>query len=71
MNTVQYVEFHHKYVPWNTVPDLGTDITPFQAEHGMSCRSIAESILQEPPKKRLPVSADDLKSIAVSVNVFT
>ena len=55
---------------WNTVPDSDTNITPFQTEHGMSCRSIAESILQQPPVEGLPASSDDLKSIAVSVNVF-
>lgn len=74
MNTAQYAEFH-KYVPmmahvWNTVPDSDTGITPFQAEHGMPCRSVAESILQQPPAEGLPATADDLKSIAVSVNAF-
>ena len=74
MNTQQYAEFH-KYVPimahvWNTVPDSETGVTPFQAEHGMPCRSIAESILQQPPAEGLPATADDLKSIAVSVNAF-
>ena len=74
MNKEQYAEFH-KYVPmiahvWNTVPDADTGITPFQAEHGMTCRSIPESILQQPPAEGLPATADDLRSIAVSVNAF-
>ena len=53
---------------WNTTPDADTDITPFQAEHGMPCRSMTESILQQPPAEGLPVTADDLRSITVSVN---
>ena len=74
MTTEQYAEFH-RYVPmiahvWNTTPDADTNITPFQAEHGMSCRSIPESILQQPPAEGLPAAANDLRSIAVSVNAF-
>ena len=74
MTPAQYAEFH-KYVPmiehvWNTVPDSNTNITPFQAEHGTKCRTIAESILQQPPATGLPASADDLRTIAVSVNAF-
>ena len=74
MTPAQYNEFH-KYVPmiehvWNTVPDSDTNVTPFQAEHGMPCRTVAESILQQAPASGLPASADDLKTIAVSVNAF-
>ena len=74
MTAAQYAEFH-KYVPimahvWNTTPDSETGVTPFEAEHGMPCRSIAESILQNPPSEGLPASADDLRSIAVSVRAF-
>ena len=74
MTPDEYREFH-KYVPimehvWNTIPDSDTNITPFQAEHGMRCRTIAESILQQPPAAGLPASADDLKTIAISVNAF-
>ena len=74
MTAAQYAEFH-KYVPimahvWNTTPDSETGVTPFEAEHGMSCRSIDESILQNPPSEGLPASADDLRSIAVSVRAF-
>ena len=50
--------------------DSDTNITPFQAEHGISCRTIVESILQQPPEEGLPASTHDLKSIAISVNVF-
>jgi hypothetical protein len=75
MTPAQYAQFH-KYVPiiahvWNTVPDSDTNITPFEAEHGMRCRSVAESILQDPPAEGLPASARDLRAIAVSVSAFT
>ena len=51
MRPAQYNEFH-KYVPliahvWNTTPDTETGITPFQAEHGTPCRSIAERITSD------------------------
>jgi len=74
MTPEQYAEFH-KYVPmmehvWNTVPDSNTNVTPFEAEHGMRCRSIAESILEQAPATGLPASADDLKTIAVSVHAY-
>ncbi len=55
---------------WNCIPDSDTGITPFEAEHGMKCRSVAESILEEPPRQGLPASADDLKTIAVSAKAF-
>ena len=75
MTPAEYNEFH-RYVPmmehvWNTIPDSDTGVTPFQAEHGMKCRTVAESILQQAPASGLPASADDLKTIAVSVNAFT
>ena len=74
MTPAQYAQFH-KYLPilthvWNTVPDSNTGITPFEAEHGMKCRGIAECILEEPPAEGLPANADDLKSIAVSAKAF-
>ena len=70
----QYSQFH-LYMPiishvWNCTPDADTNITPFEAEHGMPCRSIAESILQDPPTEGLPASADDLKTIAASAAAF-
>jgi len=36
----------------------------------MRCRSIAESLLQDPPAEGLPASADDLKTIAVAATAF-
>ena len=74
MTPEQYANFH-KYVPtmshvWNTTPDSDTDITPFEAEHGMPCRSIAESVLENPPPEGLPANADDLRAIATSVHAF-
>ena len=74
MTPEQYAQFH-KYLPilthvWNTVPDSDTGITPFEAEHGMKCKGIAECILEEPPAEGLPATADDLKSIAVSAKAF-
>ena len=74
MKPEQYEQFH-LYLPilchvWNIVPDADTGITPFEAEHGMKCRSIAESILEEPPKEGLPATADDLRTIAVSARAF-
>ena len=56
---------------WNTTPDSDTNITPFEAEHGMKCRSVAEAILQNPPQQGLPAAANDLRAISVSVNAFT
>ena len=74
MTPEQYAQFH-RYTPimahvWNTVPDSDTGITPFEAMHGMKCRSILDSIVDHPPKEGLPAKADDLRTIAVSVNAF-
>ena len=74
MTPEQYKEFH-RYTPiithvWNTVPDSDTGITPFEAEHGMKCRSVAESIVTNPPKEGLPATAADLRTIAVSAKAF-
>ena len=74
MTPEQYANFH-KYAPtmahvWNTTPDSDTNITPFEAEHGMKCRSIAESVLENPPPEGLPANADDLRAIATSVHAF-
>ena len=75
MTPEQYAQFH-RYTPimahvWNTVPDSDTGITPFEAMHGMKCRSILDTIVEEPPKEGLPAGADDLRTIAVSVRAFT
>ena len=74
MTSEQYANFH-LYMPilahvWNCTPDADTKITPFEAEHGMPCRSIAESITQNPPPEGLPADAADLKTIAVSAAAF-
>ena len=74
MTKQQYEQFH-LYIPilrhvWNTVPDSDTGISPFEAEHGMKCRSIAESILEKVPKEGLPANATDLKAIAISAHAF-
>ena len=74
MTKQQYEQFH-LYIPilrhvWNTVPDSDTGISPFEAEHGMKCRSIAESIVEQVPKEGLPANAEDLKAIAVSARAF-
>ena len=55
---------------WNCTPDSDTGITPFEAEHGMTCRSVAESLLQNPPTEGLPASADDLRTIATAASAF-
>ena len=74
MTPEQYAYFH-LYMPiiahvWNCTPDSDTKISPFEAEHGMRCRSVAESVLQNPPPEGLPASASDLKSIAVAAAAF-
>ena len=74
MTPAQYAQFH-LYTPiidhvWNCTPDSDTNITPFEAEHGMACRSIAESVLQNPPAEGLPASADDLKTITTAAAAF-
>ena len=55
---------------WNCTPDADTNITPFEAEHGMSCRSVAESLLQEPPVEGLPAGPDDLRTITTAASAF-
>ena len=74
MNPEQYAQFH-LYTPiishvWNTVPDSDTGVTPFEAEHGMKCRSVADHIIEQPPREGLPATADDLKTIAASAAAF-
>ena len=70
----QYAQFH-LYMPiiahvWNCTPDSDTHITPFEAEHGMPCRSIAESVAQNPPREGLPATAADLRTIAIAAAAF-
>ena len=68
-------ELFHLYMPiiahvWNCTPDSDTNVTPFEAEHGMPCRSIAESLVQNPPTEGLPASASDLRTIAIAATAF-
>ena len=70
----QYAQFH-LYMPiishvWNCTPDADTGISPFEAEHGMKCRSIAESLTEDPPAEGLPAGADDLRTIAFAAAAF-
>ena len=74
MTPSQYAQFH-LYMPiiahvWNCTPDSDTNISPFEAEHGMSCRSVAESLTQNPPAEGLPADADDLRTIATAASAF-
>ena len=74
MTDEQYASFH-LYMPilahvWNCTPDADTNITPFEAEHGMPCRSVAQSVTQNPPPEGLPAEASDLKTVAVSAAAF-
>ena len=70
----QYAQFH-LYMAiiahvWNCTPDVDTKISPFEAEHGMPARSIAESLTENPPPEGLPAGVDDLKTIALSAAAF-
>ena len=74
MTAEEYAQFH-LYMPiiahvWNCTPDADTNITPFEAEHGMPCRSVAESVTQNPPPEGLPACASDLKTVAVSAAAY-
>ena len=74
MSPQQYAVFH-LFMPiiahvWNCTPDSDTNVTPFEAEHGMRCRSVAESVIQNPPAEGLPASATDLTTIAVAAAAF-
>ena len=73
--TPEQYKYFHLYMPiiahvWNTTPDSDTGVTPFKAEHGLKCRSVAESVLQTPPQEGLPAGASDLTTIAVSAAAF-
>lgn len=74
MTKEQYQQFH-LMLPilasvWNNTPDADTGVTPFEAEHGMPMRGVAESLTQDPPSEGLPASASDLKSIAASAHAY-
>ena len=75
MSKAQYANFH-LYMPiishvWNSLPNSTTGISPFEAEHGMKPRSIAESLTEIAPTEGLPATATDLATIATSVTAFT
>ena len=55
---------------WNNTPDSDTQITPFEAEHGMPMRCVAESLTQDPPSEGLPTDANDLETVAKSVSAY-
>ena len=74
MPSEQYAEFH-LMLPimesvWNSANDSETGITPFEAEHGMPMRSVAEAMVTTPPAQGLPAAANDLITIAASANAY-
>ena len=74
MTKEQYQQFH-LYLPilqsvWNNTPDSDTGHTPFEVEHGMPMRGVAESLTEDPPADGLPADARDIKAIAASAHAF-
>ena len=74
MPAEKYEQFH-LHLPflahvWNNTPDSDTGVTPFEAEHGMPMRSIAESLTQNPPPGGLPADASDLRTISQSCKAY-
>ena len=74
MTKEQYEQFH-LYLPilehvWNNTPDSDSGHTPFELEHGMPMRGIAESLTEDPPAEGLPADANDFKAIAASAYAF-
>lgn len=55
---------------WNTQPDSDTNITPFENEHGMKARSVADSLVDLVPQRGQAMNADDLKVILSSSKSF-
>ena len=55
---------------WNTTPDTDTGITPFEIEHGMKARSVADAVLDVPPSKPKSCDQSDLQAITTSANAF-
>ena len=75
MMTKQQYENFHLYLPliaaaWNSLPSATTGISPFEAEHGMKARSIADSLVENPTTEGMEASADDLATIATSARAF-
>ena len=74
MTMEQYQQFH-LYMPilehvWNNTPDSDTGHTPFEMEHGMPMRGVAESLTEDPPEEGLPADATDFAAIAASAHAF-
>ena len=74
MTKEQYEQFH-LYLPilehvWNNTPDSDSGHTPFEIEHGMPMRGVAESLTEDPPDEGLPADANDFKAIAASAYAF-
>ena len=75
MSREQYAEFP-KMLPimesvWNAAIDSETGVSPFEAEHGMPMRGVAEALLENPPREGLPACANDLLTIAKSARAYT
>jgi len=74
MTTMQYQQFQ-LYLPilehvWNNTPDSDSGHTPFEIEHGMPMRGVAESLTERPPDGGLPADVNDFKAIAASAYAF-
>ena len=74
MTTAQYQQFQ-LHLPimthvWNNTPDSDTGVTPFEAEHGMPMRGVAESLTENPPPEGLPADANDIEAIAASAHAY-
>ena len=73
--TKQQYENFQLYLPviawvWNNTPSTTTNITPFEAEHGMKPRSITDSILATEPTLTKDIDPEDLSAIATSARAF-
>jgi len=67
--------YNHLFGPilehvWNNTPDSDTGHTPFEMEHGMPMRGVAESLTEDPPEEGLPADATDFAAIAASAHAF-
>ena len=74
MSREQYADFP-KMLPimehvWNDAIDSETGVSPFEAEHGMPMRGVAEALLENPPREGLPACANDLRTIAKSARAY-
>ena len=75
MSQAQYQQFH-LYMPlmalaWNTMENAITNISPFEAEHGMKPRSAIETYHQLPPDSGRAAGEADIQSIIKSVKAFS